>query len=312
MNNGKVLVVDDSPAMRNAVAQALADEYEIIMAENGLQALEKVAQNPEIICIIMDLMMPHLDGLKTTHILKANFTTYHLPIIILTSQIAVQDMVLSVEMGADDYMKKPFDPIELKARLLMNLRRTDRDQNSNPLTKLPGNAIINRTITSRLAHPLAILYADLDNFKAYNDKYGFTMGDNIIRYAAQTLAFAVKTTGNPSDFLGHVGGDDFVIVATPDKAEIIAQKICTEFDKGIAPFYSPEDQERKKIIAFDRQGIQREFPLVSFSVAIVTNEQRKLTAIPQIGQIAAELKHYAKSKPGGVLGSNFVKDRRNS
>lgn len=312
MNNGKVLVVDDSAAMREAVAKALADEYEIIMAENGLQALEKVTQHQDIICIIMDLMMPHLDGLKTTHILKANFATYHLPIIILTSQIAVEDMVLSVEMGADDYMKKPFDPIELKARLLMNLRRADRDQNSNPLTKLPGNAIINRTITTRLAHPLAILYADLDNFKAYNDKYGFTLGDNIICYAAQTLAFSVKMAGNSSDFLGHVGGDDFVIVATPDKAEVIAQKICTEFDKGIAPFYSAEDQARKKIIAFDRQGIQREFPLVSFSVAIVTNEQRELTTIPQIAQIAAELKHYAKSKPGGAIGSNFVKDRRTS
>jgi diguanylate cyclase (GGDEF)-like protein len=280
------------------------------MAENGLQALEQVANHSDLMCIIMDLMMPYLDGLKTTHILKANFTTYHLPIIILTSQIAVEDMVLAVEMGADDYMKKPFDPVELKARLLMNLRRVDRDQNSNPLTKLPGNAIINRIIMARLAQPLAILYADLDNFKAYNDKYGFNMGDKIICYAAQTLAFAVKTTGNPSDFLGHVGGDDFVMVSTPDKAEALAQTICTEFDKGIPPFYSSEDQERKKIIAFDRQGTQCEFPLVSLSIAIVTNEHTALTTIPQIAQIAAELKHYAKSKPGGISGSNFVKDRR--
>ncbi len=307
----KILVVDDSPSMREAVAKTLADDHEIILAENGLQALEQVAKHPDLLCIIMDLMMPHLDGLKTTHILKANFTTYHLPIIILTSQVAVEDMVLAVEMGADDYMKKPFDPIELKARVLMNLRRASRDQNSNPLTKLPGNVIINRIIMNRLSAPLAVLYADLDNFKAYNDKYGFNMGDKIILYTAETLAFAVKNKGNPSDFLGHVGGDDFIIASTPDKAEQIAQAICTAFDKDAPSFYSAEDQARRNIITFDRQGIEREFPLVSISIAIVTNERRELTTTPQIAQIAAELKHYAKTKPGGIVGSNFVKDRRN-
>jgi len=307
----KILVVDDSPTMRETVAKSLENDYKIIFAENGLQALEQVAKHPDILCIIMDLMMPYLDGLKATHILKSNFATYHLPIIILTSQIAIEDMVLSVQMGADDYMKKPFDPIELKARLLMNLRRADRDQNSNPLTKLPGNAIINRTMLSRLSSPLAILYADLDNFKAYNDKYGFSMGDKIILYTAQTLTFAVKTAGSPSDFLGHIGGDDFIIVSTPEKAELIASKICTEFDKNAPTFYSQEDQAQRKIISFDRQGTQREFPLVSISVAIVTNEKIELTCAPQIAQIAAELKHYAKTKPDGTLGSNFVKDRRN-
>lgn len=308
----KILVVDDSPTMREAVAKALESDYEIIMAENGLQALELVAKHPDILCIIMDLMMPYLDGLKTTHILKSNFATYHLPIIVLTSQIAIEDMVLSVQMGADDYMKKPFDPIELKARVLMSMRRADRDQNSNPLTKLPGNAIINRTILNRLSSPIAILYIDLDNFKAYNDKYGFAMGDNIILYTANTLTFAVQTTGNSSDFLGHIGGDDFIIVSTPEKAEQLAGKICGEFDKNAPSFYSPEDQKNRKIISFDRQGVQRDFPLVSLSIAIVTNENRELTCAPQIAQIAAELKHYAKTKPDGKMGSNFVKERRDN
>jgi len=309
--NQKVLIADDSPAMREAIKNALQNDYEVIVAENGLQVLELVASNPDIVCIVMDLMMPHLDGFKTTHVLKSNFTTYHLPIIILTSQIASEDMALAVEMGADDYMKKPFDAVELRARLVMNLRRSERDQNSNPLTKLPGNSIINRTILARIDQPVAVLYADLDNFKAYNDKYGFNMGDKIIQRTAEILALAVKQAGNPSDFLGHIGGDDFVILSTPEKSELISENICKEFDKTVPQeFYNKEDLDNKKIITYDRLGELREFPLVSITVAIVTNEKRDLTSMPQIAQIAAELKHYAKTKPGGETGSSYVKDRR--
>jgi diguanylate cyclase (GGDEF)-like protein len=310
-NKPKVLIADDSPAMREAVKNALQSDYEVIVAQNGLQVLELVATNPDIVCIVMDLMMPHLDGFKTTHVLKSNFSTYHLPIIILTSQVATEDMVLAVEMGADDYMKKPFDETELKARLIMNLRRAERDQNSNPLTKLPGNSIINRTILARINQSVAVLYADLDNFKAYNDKYGFNMGDKIIQRTADILAFSVKSYGNPSDFLGHIGGDDFVILSTPEKSEVISQNICQEFDKTVPKeFYNKEDLDRKKIVAYDRLGELREFPLVSITVAIVTNEKRELTSMPQIAQIAAELKHYAKTKPGGETGSSYLKDRR--
>jgi diguanylate cyclase (GGDEF)-like protein len=307
---GTILVADDTAAMRLAVRKALEDDYDIIEAENGLQVLKLVAQHPELSCLIMDLTMPLLDGFKTTYILKANFTTYHLPIIILTSQIALEDMIAAVQMGADDYIKKPFDPSELKARVVMNLRRAVRDQNSNPLTKLPGNSIINSTILNRINAPVAIGYADLDNFKAYNDKYGFDMGDKVLLYTAKVLSHAVKTCGNPTDFLGNVGGDDFIFISTPDKADIVAQKICQDFDQNIEEFYNNEDRQRKKIIAYDRQGTLREYPLVSISVAVVTNEKRELTSTPQIAQIAAEIKHYAKSKPGGKLGSNYVKDRR--
>lgn len=309
-NPQKILIADDRAPMRDALKHALQKEYVIIEAENGLQVLEFVAQHPDLSCIIMDLSMPYLDGFKTTHILKSNFTTYYIPIIMLTSQISIEDITTAVTMGADDYIKKPFDPIELNARLIMNMRRSERDQNANPLTKLPGNAIINRTILQRMTSPVAVLYVDLDNFKSYNDKYGFAMGDKIIEFTASKLIFSIRHAGNPGDFLGHIGGDDFVIVSTPDKAEAIAQHICQQFDQGIAQFYNEEDRQRKKIIAYDRQGILREYPLISVSIAIITNQKRELTSMPQIAQLAAELKHYAKTKPFGAIGSNYVKDRR--
>ena len=309
---GKILIVDDSKTTRQEVKKALQDQYTIYMAENGLQVLQQVAKHPDLICIIMDLMMPHLDGLKTTHILKSNFQTYHIPIIVLTSQIAIEDMILAVKMGADDYMRKPFDATELKARIAMNIRRTERDQNSNPLTKLPGNAIINRTILQRLEQPIAVLYADLDNFKAYNDKYGFTKGDDVLTHTAKVLSLAVKKHGNSSDFLGHIGGDDFIIISTPEKSVEISEAICEQLDKNIETFYNEQDRKGKSIISYDRLGNQQEFPLVSISIAIVTNEKKELTSTPQIAQIAAELKHFAKTKPHGKLGSNYVKDRRSN
>lgn len=306
----KVLVVDDTPLMRDAITQALNDTYNLVVAHDGIEALNAIKQHPEIECIVMDLMMPHLDGFKTTHLLKSNFTTYHIPIMILTSQVSINDMLQAVALGADDYMKKPFDPLELKARVGMNIRRSLRDQNANPLTKLPGNAMIEQRINNQIPSPIAVMYADLDNFKAYNDKYGYQKGDEIIIYTAQTLAQAIKSSGGEGDFLGHIGGDDFIMVSVPERAEAIAAAVCSSFDTGINNFYNDQDKAAGKIISTDRQGNVKEFPLVSISIAIITNEKRPLASSPQIAQIAAELKKYAKSKPGGVRGSNYVKDRR--
>lgn len=310
LHKPKILVVDDTALMRDAVGQALADTYEIVFAHDGLEALNEIKKHQDLECIIMDLMMPNLDGFKTTHLIKSNFLTYHIPVMILTSQVSMDDMLQAVALGADDYMKKPFDPLELKARVGMNIRRSLRDQNANPLTKLPGNAMIDMRITNHLPKPIAVLYADLDNFKAYNDKYGYQKGDEIIVYTAHILAKAVRHQGNSGDFVGHIGGDDFILVSTPEKAEAISREICSTFDAGVPSFYNEADRTAGKIIAPDRQGNTREFALVSISIAIVTNEKRPLESSPHIAQIAAELKKYAKSKPGGATGSNYVKDRR--
>jgi diguanylate cyclase (GGDEF)-like protein len=307
---GKVLVAEPSATARQAVCNALKDEFTMLTAGNGLQVLDIVKKTPDLTCIMMDLAMPQQDGFKTTEILKSNFVTYHIPIIIVTDKVSLEDMTMAIAMGADDYVKKPVDLLELKARLLMNLHRAERDQNTNPLTHLPGNALINRTILTHLTQPLAVLYLDLDNFKAYNDKYGFNMGDNLIKYTANTIAQCIKTVANSTDFLGHIGGDDFIAISTPDKADTLAQTICTTFDQGVIDFYTPEDRAQKKIVTHDRQGNMREFPLCSLSIAIISNEKRTLTSTLQIAQIAAELKHYAKTKPNGAVGSNYVKDRR--
>ena len=305
-----ILAADDSDYTKNTVTQALGSEYTILYGSNGQEVIDLVAKHDNIQCIIMGMNMPVLSGLEATKKLKANFTSYHIPIIIVTSHIEVENMVKSVEAGADDYMKKPVNKQELKARVTMNIRRAQRDQSSNPLTHLPGNRAINKTITQRLNQPLALLYADLDNFKAYNDKYGFNKGDTIIADTADILSIAVQKHGSDQDFVGHIGGDDFIIVSTPQHAQAVAQNICTTFDAHAGSFYNAQDRIAKCIKAKDRQGTLRTFPLVSISVAILTNTNKKLESLAQIAQLAAELKKYAKSKPDGETGSNLVTDRR--
>jgi diguanylate cyclase (GGDEF)-like protein len=273
------------------------------MVENNMQLLTLIEKHHDISCIILDLTV-NVDFVKTIKILKSNFVTYHIPIIVLINQI-------SMDLDVDDFLIKPFEITELKARLIMTIRRTRLNQSINPLTKLPGNLVINQKILDRLTGPLAVIYADLDYFKYYNDKYGFNKGDLLIQKTAGLLTRCIKTHGNKSDFLGHIGGDDFIIISTPDKAEILAENICQEFDKTIPrEFYNQDDLKSKKIVTQNRQGAWQEFPLITISLAIATNEKRKLDSLPLISQITAELKNYAKTKPGGLSNSNYVKDRR--
>lgn len=305
-----VIAADSDPAVHKAIREALNNDYTLLEANDGLEAIDLVKKHPEVIAIIMDPTMPNLDGIAATKILKADFTTYHIPIIMLTEQIDFEDIIEAVACGADDYMHKPFKPQELQARLIMNIRQAERDQNANPLTKLPGNEMINRVVRQRMDKPLAVLYLDLDNFKAYNDKYGFNKGDLILQHTASVLAQAVHEAGNPDDFVGHIGGDDYVIISTPNHAEAISQNICKNFDESIGQYYNTDDLAKKKIISVNRKGQVEEFPLISISIAVVTNDKKELTSMPQIAQLAAELKKYAKSKPAGELGSSYVIDRR--
>lgn len=310
-NEKPIIIAADSDLMvHHAIHEALGEAYDILQAHDGVEVMKLVRTHETIIAIIMDPTMPNLDGMAATKQLKSDFSTYHIPIIMLTEQVNFEDIMEAVEAGADDYMHKPFRPEELKARLFMNIRQAERDQNANPLTKLPGNALINRIIRERMNQPMAVLYLDLDNFKAYNDKYGFNKGDTILQHAAHIMADAVRTCGNEDDFLGHLGGDDYVIVSTPDKARTMSETICKTFDASIGQFYNEEDRRLGKIISINRKGERETFPLISISIAVITNEQKDLTSIPQIAQLAAELKKYAKSKPFGETGSNFVIDRR--
>ncbi len=179
---------------------------------------------------------------------------------------------------------------------------------ASPLTRLPGGIAIENVLKKRLesGHPIAFCVFDLDNFKAYNDRYGYANGSEVIKETARIIETGVKQKGSPDDFIGHVGGDDFVVVTTPQYMREISAEIISQFDKSIPNFYDPEDRRRGHILGKTRQGVEMEFPIMTISIAIVTNERRKLTNPLEASEIAAELKDYAKTIPKSV----FVIDKR--
>ena len=304
----KILIADDDPDIRDILKITLSEEdYETLEAGDGEEALKIIRSKP-LDLVLLDYKMPKLDGRQVCNLVKGDLLLAHLPIIMVTGKGETSDKIDGINSGADDYIVKPFEPKELLARIRMVLRRTKRDLEANPLTRLPGNISILNELSKCIANqaPYAICYVDLDKFKAYNDKYGFEHGDDVIRETARILLSAVKEYGSPQDFVGHIGGDDFVVITTPILADKICEKIVTDFDKTTALFYSPEDKASGFIMGANRQGKIEKIALLSVSIGIVSNLTRKITHVAQIGEIGAELKKLAKS----IDKSNYVKDKR--
>jgi diguanylate cyclase (GGDEF)-like protein len=255
----KVLIVDDDPDIRDVLKITLTQEgYDVIEAPDGQEGL-KLAQtkNPDL--VIVDFKMPKMDGKQVCQQLKKDILLSHIPIIMLTGKGDVADKVGGLNAGADDYIVKPFEPEELVARIRMIIRRSQRDLEANPLTRLPGNVSILNELQKRIDQNaiFSVCYLDLDKFKTYNDKYGFEHGDEVIKECARILIRTVAELGNSDDFIGHIGGDDFVIITSIDKSDAICEKIITDFDKISPTFYNETDRKTGFIVAKDRQGIER-------------------------------------------------------
>jgi diguanylate cyclase (GGDEF)-like protein len=306
----KILIVDDDPDIRDVLKLTLGEEnYTIIEAEDGEQAMKAIlTKNPDL--VLLDYNIPKMDGREVCRRVKKDLLLRHLPIIMVTGKGDVSDKVNGIDAGADDYVVKPFEPKELVARIRMIIRRTERDLEANPLTRLPGNVSILNELNKRIeakAH-FAVCYVDLDKFKAFNDTYGFEHGDDVIREMARILIRATAEMKNPDDFIGHIGGDDFVVVTTPASSDALCEKIISYFDKAVPTFYNKTDRERGYILAHDRHNQEVKIALLSVSIGVVTNELRPIEHVAQVGEIGAELKAAAKA----IEHSAFIKDKRKS
>jgi diguanylate cyclase (GGDEF)-like protein len=226
----------------------------------------------------------------------------------LTAKALSSDKVLGLSSGADDYIIKPFDPVELLARVKGTLRRAREMRALSPLTGLPGNIRVQEEIRRRVTEdqPFALLYADLDHFKAYNDNYGFVRGDRAIQALARLVTETVHEVAGPAGFVGHVGGDDFVILVDPEQAELVAKTLCERFDDQARSLYDAADAERGSIEVRDRQGSMKSFPLLTLSVGVATTENRRFGHYGEAVAVATEMKQFAKSQTG----SSFAVDRR--
>ena len=246
--------------------------------------------------------MPEMDGLTVLRRLRSSPATANVPVILLTAKALAEDRVRGLDFGADDYITKPFDVEELMARVRSVLRRAQQMRDVSPLTGLPGNFRISRELESRVgaAEPLAVVHADLDNFKAFNDHYGFMRGDGVIKFCADSLLSAGGECGDPEVFVGHVGGDDFVIITDPAHVEEFCKAAIRVFDDGILDFYDTADALQGYIEVTDRRGEQRAYPISSVSMGVAANSRRKITSEWEASAIASEMKEYAKREPGSV------------
>ncbi len=303
-----ILVVDDDPDIARFVEVNLRSAgYDVSVAADGEEALARAAElRPDL--VLLDVMMPRIDGFEVAQRLRRNPQTANTSIIMLTAKALSTDKVLGLTAGADDYIIKPFDPIELLARVKGTLRRAKEMRNLSPLTGLPGNIRIQEEIERmvREGQNFAVLYCDLDNFKAYNDQKGFVRGDRLIQASARIIQDAVLEFAGSEGFVGHVGGDDFVAMMPPEVAEEVAVRIVDRFDGQIHEFYENEDLERGYVEVEDRKGVMQKLPLVGISIGIATTSKRAFAHYGEAVAVATEMKQFAKRD----VGSSFAVDRR--
>ena len=300
-----ILVVDDDQDIAGFVAFNLEIHgYEVMRARDGQEALELMeTRRPDL--AIVDWMMPRMDGVQLTQRLRAEPLTSALPVIMLTAKSMTIDKVVGLTAGVDDYLVKPFDTAELIARVASTLRRNKEFREVSPLTGLPGNARVRREIADRMkaGGEYSVGYIDIDRFKSVNDVYGFDRGDEFITALARSLHKAVASIGQPSIFLGHIGGDDFVFICAPDQVLPLTQRTVTDFEQAADQLYDPADAERGFIEVPDRRGNKNRAALVTLSIGVAqaTVDGRKFTDPRVVIAVASEMKKVAKSQPGSYV-----------
>ena len=293
-----ILVVDNEADIRMVIQINLElDGYAVANACDGEEALQQaLAVRPAL--ILLDVMMPKIDGFEVCRRLRADARTSAIPIILLTARGLTVDKVVGLTAGADDYIMKPFEPEELLARVRTTLRRARDLRETSPLTGLPGNHAITTTLERwlRSGSPLAVVYADLNDFKPYNDRYGFIRGDDVITMTATTLQAAVHRHGSPDAFVGHIGGDDFVIACGTDEVVAICEDVVAEFERRLPDHYDPDDYARGYLDLPDRQGDIRRFPLVSIALGVASTALRDYRDHRELVEVATEMKTFLKQK----------------
>lgn len=303
-----ILIVDDEYLLREMLRDLfIIAGYNVITAENGKDGLSKIEEDyPDF--VLLDASMPIMDGFETLEKIRNNPKFVNLPIMMVSALSGEKEQIKGLDLGADDYITKPFKPLILLTKVKNILDRKRKSIDVNPLTGLPGNLFIQETIKKNINDKIkfSLLYIDLADFKSFNDKYGFCVGDEVIKFTANLLQTVVKKFGVLTDFVGHVGGDDFVILTKNDSSVVFAENIIEYFDKGIKNFYKEKDLKEGYIISTDRNDNVQKFPIMTISVCIISTDVVNLLEFAEISTRVAELKKQAKKNKK----SSYVFERR--
>ena len=259
-------------------------------------------------CTIFQFSMSHHDGFDFLRVFKSGNVFGRSPLILILDDVHTACIIDWEQVMADDYVVWPCSTDEIASRIRLCMSRASRDVNANPLTGMPGNLPILRESERRLRSrtPFALGHFDINNFKAFNDKYGFHRGDEVLRMTARLLENIFIELGTSEAYVGHLGGDDFIFLLPSEIAEPACIRMCRQFESISLNFYDDDDRTQGFIHSHDRQGNPCDFPLMSCSIGVVDTASSTIEHIADLGTRAAQVKGFAKSMPG----SNFIIDRR--
>lgn len=311
-SNSKILIIDDSIDHIKILIALLEDLYDVYFAKSGREGLAILPSVcPDL--ILLDIMMPKMDGFDICKKIKNEPQWQETPIIFISAQGADEDETKGLELGAIDYITKPFSPVIVRARIKNHLQlRTAMQElkhlyslalDANPITGLPGNNSITRYIEQKVVaeEDACVIYTDIDNFKAYNDKYGFARGDEVIAFTSNIIQNVAHSSSGPETFVGHVGGDDFILVVPSEYGYEVPEKIIRHFDKDIIKFYNRRDTDLRYIESKNRQGKPQIYPIMSLSIAGIDLRKKNYSNYLEVNDACAEMKKRAKETPGSTI-----------
>ena len=289
MGKARLLVVEDDIDIGNMLKIYFSGmDFDVDVAVRGSDALEKTKQVlPHL--IVLDIMLPDIDGYEVCRNLRTNMRTSHIPVIFLTQKDERSDKLQGLELGADDYITKPFDIEELKLRVQGAIKRSERESLTDPRSGLPAGRLIEEQLRRIIREKgWALLDAGIYNFDSFKDVYGFVAADDVLRFTSLMIGEVVDEVGNLSDFIGHAGGDNFIIITTEEKAEAIKARLKERFDKEVQTHYNFMDRQQGFVQSPAADGTTVKVPFMNMLIGVVSPSQHSFADIREITELSAE------------------------
>ena len=305
----EIYIIDNNDELMQITNNLFKRDKEIKLKKVNSEEIDNMLKNiPSLIIINEDEIDENI--IEVCKRIRLNEDNSITPIIVISSNKEKAHRIEVLQECVEHYIKSPIDNEYLYYTIKNIIRLLDTNRRVSPLTGLPGNVQIQAEMKKRLLNRenFVMLYLDLDNFKAYNDVYGFLNGDEIIKFTARTISSNIdKLSNSGNTFVGHIGGDDFVaIVSEDDDYEGICQSIIAEFDKGVQKYFNESDLEKGYLEVPNRKCIIEQFPLTSISIGAVVVTKGRFHNVLEIGEVGAQVKHLAKT----TMGSAYSIDRR--
>ncbi len=299
MGKSRLLVVEDDIDIGNMLKIYFSGmDFDVDVAVRGSDALEKTKQVlPHL--IVLDIMLPDIDGYEVCRNLRTNMRTSHIPVIFLTQKDERSDKLQGLELGADDYITKPFDIEELKLRVQGAIKRSERESLTDPRSGRPAGRLIEEQLRRIIREKdWALLDVRVNNFEPFKDVYGFVAGDDVLRFTSLMIGEVVDELGTNSDFIGHAGGDNFIIITKNDKAASIRDRLKQRFDQEVQTHYNFIDRQQGFVQAPTADGATVKVPFMTMSVGVVSPNEQSFADIREITELAAEARRQDSATGG--------------